>query len=142
MQLTASVDVLQQCTTTATLSPVHVPQICDHLQLILKEVSSGRTLYAPQAHTLATAAHCMHLRHTHSGHCSTLCTSGTHTQWSLPHTACTSGTHTGHCSTLYASQARARTHTHTMTTAAHCTTCYNAQQCIYVPRYYFQNKQY
>jgi hypothetical protein len=72
MQLTASVVVLEQCTTTATLSPVHVPQICDHLQLILKEASSGRTLYAPQEHTMVTAAPCMHLRYT---------------QWSLQHTA-------------------------------------------------------
>ena len=70
MHLAASAVELEHRTTTATLSTVHVPQTCDRLQLISKEASSGRTLYAPQAHTLVTAAHCMHLRHT---------------QWSLQH---------------------------------------------------------
>ena len=98
MQLIASVVVLEQRATNATLSPVHVPQNCDHLQLIFRR----RVLVAP----------CMHLRHTH---------------WPLQHTVWTSGTHTDHCSTLYAPQA------HTLTNAAHCTTCYNAQQFIYVP---------
>ena len=147
MHLAASVVVLEHCTTTATLSPVHVPQICDRLQLILKEVSSGRTLYAAQAHTHWSLQH-------------TLCISGTHTHWSLQDIVCTSGTHIGHCSTLYAPQTHklvtaghcmhlkahtmvtaapcmhlthTHTHTHTPVNAAHCTTCYNAQQCIYVP---------
>ena len=44
----------------------------------------------------------MQLRHTHTGHCSTLYASQAHT-------------HTGHCRTLYAPQA------HTLVTAAHCT---------------------
>jgi hypothetical protein len=65
MQLTASVVVLEQCTTSEIPSPFRAPHNCDHLQLILKEASSGRTLYAPQAHTPVTAAHCMHLRYTH-----------------------------------------------------------------------------
>ena len=54
-------------------------------------------------HTLVTAAHSMHLRHTH-----------THTHWSLQDIVCTSGTHIGHCSTLYAPQ------THKLVTAGHC----------------------
>jgi len=128
-QLTASVAVLEQCTTIVTLSPVHVPQICHHLQLILKEACSDRTLCANQAHTLVTAAHCMHLKHTHTGHSSTLyapqahtlataahCMHVRHTHWSLQHTVRTSSTHTGYSSTLYAPQA------HTLATPAHCTT--------------------
>jgi len=96
-------------------------------------------------HTLVTAAHSMHLRHTHThtlvtaGHCMHL----RHTHWSLQHTVRTSDTQTGHCGTLYAPQGThyghcstlyaPHTHTHTPVNAAHCTTCYNAQQCIYVP---------